>query len=337
MEKPDLDKIIVYAEHKKGHLDPSCAELVGKAKELSVKYDDNVVIGAVVLGYEISEVVKDLSQTGVDYIWYTDHPKLTRYNSEYYALALEEAVRFIAPELILIAATSQGSELAPTVGARLKTGVAAHCVDIVADDNGQIVNIVPALGGKFLTEIKIPDVRPMISTVKPSVFVKKDVPANSNVQTVRIESKALDSYESRIWFVAESVKEENEKPIEEANVILCAGMGIVDEENWRKLNELAARLKCAVGYTRPVIDLGVVNNDHNMIGTSGKTIRPQLYVGFGVSGASHHICGMKDSQIILCINSDENADIFRLSDYKVIADCGAILDAMLELTGGLNG
>ena len=123
---------------------------------------------------------------------------------------------------------------------------------------------------------------------------------------------------------------ETELPIEKADVLVCAGLGSAVTGNFEKVRDFARKLGASFCYTRPIADLGYMPNEHAMVGTSGKTVKPKLYIGFGVSGAAQHVCGMKDSGMIINVNNDEEADSFKISNYKVVSDCGAVLDELLK-------
>ncbi|MDO4305395.1 MAG: electron transfer flavoprotein subunit alpha/FixB family protein [Eubacteriales bacterium] len=197
--------------------------------------------------------------------------------------------------------------------------------------NGELVTIIPAFGGKLLGEILIPEKRPAMATVKPGVFSRYEISEAENVQMIDADTTFLNEYKSKITLVSIQKEEEQSDNIETAEVVICAGLGISSEENWEKAKALARILKGKLGYTRPTVDMGYAEDESAMIGTSGKMIHPKLYIGFGVSGATHHVCGMKDSKTIISINTDENAAIFDVSDYKLVGDCGMILDDLLKV------
>lgn len=327
----DCKDVWIFAEQKDGKINASFFELLSKGKELFESFEEKRNLVAIILGNENSSAVEELTKSGVDAVFSVEHDKLSDYHPDYFAKVLYELAVAKKPEMILIAATSIGSELAPTVAAKLKTGLAAHCADIGIGDHNEVVAIIPAFGGKMLGEILIPTARPIMATVKPGVFEKHVLAPAEDVIVIQPEVAFLDNMESAITFVGQQAVEVTDTPIEEAEVVVCVGLGISSQENWEKANELAHVLKGSICYTRPVVDLGYIDNENAMIGTSGKMIRPKLYIGFGVSGSAHHICGMKDSGLVININTNEKAEIFNTSNYKVIGDSGVLLDEMLKV------
>lgn len=322
-----MKQIWIFAEQTNGVVHSSYLELLSKAKEI---YPDEALT-AVILDAGGEEALAALKASGANAVLRASHEKLAAYHPEYYAVTLAKLAEEYKPDVIFAAATPIGSELAPTVAAKLETGLAAHCTDLCVDDNGGLVTIIPAFGGKLLGEILIPEKRPAMATVKPGVFGKKELPAVEDVAVTDADTTFLNDASSKIALLGVEVEEAEQGKIENAEIVVCAGLGISSQENWEKANELAVLLKGAIGYTRPVVDMGYIDHEKALIGTSGKMIHPKLYIGFGVSGATHHVCGMKDSNLVISVNSDEKAAIFDVSDYKLIGDSGTVLDELLGL------
>lgn len=323
-----MNNIWIFAEQNGGRLHPSCFELLGKARDI---YPD-AVLTAVLLDGGSAEALAALKASGADAVLHASHEKLADYQPESYAQTLAALAAQYGPDALFAAATPIGSELAPTVAARLRTGLAAHCTDLCAGEDGSLITIIPAFGGKLLGEILIPQCRPAMATVKPGVFPVRELPAAENVTVTEADVSFLDELAGRITLLG--IEEESggeQGKLEDAELVVCAGLGVGAQENWDKLNELAALLHGAVGYTRPIVDMGYIDHERALIGTSGKTIHPKVYLGFGVSGATHHVCGMKDSGLVISVNTDEKAAIFDVSDYKLIGDSGAVLDELLGL------
>ena len=322
---------MVYAEIKDCKVESSAYELFTKAKELFPGED--VKFAFVALGKGIDAAVAELKESGADVVYAMDDEKLAVYNVDYYSIGVMGAVKEFDPDILLMPASMLGEELAPTLGLKLKTGVAAHCVDLcIREEDGAYVQMVPAFGGKVIGEILIPNTRPQIASIKPGNFtaVKQEA---KDAEVVALDKAELAAFTSKIE-VVEVVEEKVEGlPIEKADIVVCGGYGTGSQENWNNIEKLAALFGGAPGCTRPVIDEGWMPNEKNMVGTSGKTIRPKVYIGTGISGATHHLCGMKDSGVIICINNDADAEIFGSANYKVVGDGNKIvaeLCAMLE-------
>lgn len=328
-----MKNIWIFAEQRGNALHASYFELLGKAREI---YPD-ARLAAVLLDGGCAETEAALAASGANAVLHAAHEKLAAYQPEYYAMTLAELAKKHRPDVLLVAATPIGSELAPTVAAKLETGLAAHCTDLCAGQDGGLVAIIPAFGGKLLGEIMIPEKRPAMASIKPGVFPAKRLPAEKDVSVTQADTAFLDAAPAKIRLLGIQEEQAAQGDLADAELVVCAGLGIGTQENWQKLNELAALLHGAVGYTRPVVDMGYVNNEQALIGTSGRTIHPKVYLGFGVSGATHHVCGMKDSGQVFSVNTDEKAPIFDVSDGKLIGDCGAVLDELLGLLRSGNG
>ena len=322
-----MDNIWIFAEQANGEVHSSFFELLSKARALFPQ----AALTAVVFGGDNARSVDVLQASGADAVLSAAHEKLADYRPACYAQTLVRLAGTEKPDVILAAATEIGSELAPTAAAGLNTGLAAHCADLCLGDKGELIALIPAFGGKLMGEILIPQARPFMATVKPGVFEKHSLPPAAEVRVTQADTGFLDSFQGKIEFLGAQAAEHRAASIEAAEVAVCAGLGISSRENWDKAGELARLLKGSLCYTRPVVDMGYTDSEDAMVGTSGKMIRPKLYIGFGVSGASHHVCGMKDSGTIISINTNEKAEIFNVSDYKLIGDSGAVLDELLEL------
>lgn len=250
---------------------------------------------------------------------------------------LQKAVDEEQPQVLLIGATTLGEEIAPALGIRLGTGVAAHCIDMFLRHDGELTFMIPAFGGRVIGEIMIPDVqpgKPAIASVKPDIFQETaDLCIDDDARFRMIELKSEEDSTRGFRVTGSKPRQVAATDLGKADLILCGGYGLGSEENWRLLEELAKALGGAAGCTRPVVDAGWGPDESSMIGTSGRSVRPKMYVGFGISGAAHHLCGIKDSDIIININKDKNADAFTASDYKCVFDAAQVLKALEEEIG----
>jgi len=321
--------IWIFAEHSKGKVLPVHNELMGKAKELAEGMGCGARVCSVIMGYNIKPMVEELKFSGADIIYAFEDQRLDNYNVDYYSQAFKSLIDTYKPDIVLIGATAMGSELAPTVAAKVKTGLAAHCIDLKLNQNREFIQVVPAFGGRVLGEIFTPNTRPQMASVKPGAFVRKNISPGCG-EIINISGEFLDCVNSGIKTVGVYKEEVKGIPVDEADVIICGGFGVGSKENWALLEELAGLLKGAVGCTRPALDEGYAESDESMIGTSGKSTRPKVYIGVGISGATHHICGMKDAGLIVSINKDKDARIFDVSDIKIVGDGKVILKALID-------
>lgn len=318
----------IFAEQNNGVIAPSFYEILSKLKAVYASAAEEPAYTAVLLsGDEVP--VQGLTQSGVDNVLFAADPALVGYNPVLCAAVLAEMAKALQPDVLLVAASAQGSEVGPAVSALLKTGLAAHCTELRLDEAEELHMIAPAFGGKLMGEYVIPTCRPVMASIKPGVFEREAQEARS-CKVTPFAPACLKGCAPGIELVESEPVIDNELPIEKAEVLVCAGLGSAVTGNFEKVRALAKKLGASFCYTRPIADLGYMPNEHAMVGTSGKTVKPKLYIGFGVSGAAQHVCGMKDAGMIIHVNNDENADCFKISNYKVVADCGSVLNELLE-------
>ncbi|MFZ5634002.1 MAG: electron transfer flavoprotein subunit alpha/FixB family protein [Bacillota bacterium] len=286
-------------------------------------------VRAVITGPGDMPGTEEMYRCGADEVMAVCHPLLEEHRTDLHAAVLADLIRERRPGTVLFGATAWGSEVAPAVAAKVKTGLAAHCADLWINDQGLLVQAVPAFGGKVLGEILCPRHRPQMASVRPGVF--RAEPVDPAAVGALLTIKAELPPDRELVKVLEVRRQElAEKPLEEAEVVVAGGWGVGSRENWQLLEELAELLGGAVGCTRPALDEGWTRGEHTMIGTSGKTVRPKVYLGFGISGATHHVVGMKDSGLVISVNTNPAAEIFQFSDVKVVADARGIALALIE-------
>jgi electron transfer flavoprotein alpha subunit len=321
-------KIWVYAEQKADGLASVVAELLGEAGRLAQRNDE---IGAVLIGNEVEGMAQEAISLGADRVYVAYDNNLKIYNNETYSRIFEYLVRREEPDIVLVGATSTGGDLAPTLAARLGTGLAAHCVELEINDDGNLVQIVPSFGGKVMAEILCPAHRPQMATIKPGVFEPSARKSIGSGEVVSVDvGEVLRNYQPQIEALEVHYRPPSGKPLEQAEVVVAGGWGIGCQEDWQLIEDLATVLDGAIGCTRPAVDEGWAAGEHMMIGTSGKTIKPKVYIGIGISGATHHLCGMKDAGTIISINKDSKATIFDVSDVKVVADFRKLVPLLIK-------
>ncbi len=225
------------------------------------------------------------------------------------------------PNIIFIGATFIGRDLGPRVAARLETGLTADCTSLDVDvESGDLLATRPAFGGNLMATIVCPDHRPQMATVRPGVFEK--LPLGENDATVENVEIKFNSNDIRTKIV-EIIKEHKDiVDISEANVLVAGGRGIGSEENFKMLKELAE--VGSIAASRAAVEKGWVDKDYQ-VGQTGKTVRPNIYVACGISGAIQHAAGMQDSDMIIAINKDANAPIMKIADYAIVGDVNKVV------------
>ncbi len=315
----------VFAEQRGGELHEVSLELLGKARELADQANQKVV--GILLGHDVNPLAQDLIHYGADAVLLADDMHLANYRLLPYALVLEQLIKTHQPEILLMGATALGVELAPRVAAKVRTGLSAHCIDLKLDSEGRLLQVVPGWGGGVIATISCPDHRPQMATVMPGTMkALSPVERTGEIRELEVKPPKGDMGPEVLEVKREKPKE---LPLEKADVVVAGGWGIGSEENWKLIEELASVLGGAVGATRPPVDEGWVE-EGQMIGQSGKTVRPTLYIGIGISGVMHHVVGMDQSRHIITINSDPNAEIFETSDVIVVEDFGKIVPKLIE-------
>lgn len=321
-------QIWIYAELSDNKPVNVYYELLGKARSLADDMGD-ASVAAVVLGNGIEDAVTSVKESGAEAVYVIDHKRLQHYNVQGYAAAFVKLVENYNPYMVLIGATAAGAELAPTVAGKLRTGLAAHAVDIRLSKDKERVNfMIPAFGGRVISEIYIPEARPMMGSVRTGIIEAVEVPACNHVEVINENGEFL----SNVPVMEELVEFEPSKPagkdIVGAEIVVAAGRGVT-QSAWEKLNTFAYKLGAPIGWSRSLVDTGIVPDESQMIGTSGKSIKPKVFIGFGISGAAHFVGGMNKSKTVISVNKDENAHMFEASDYGIVGDADTILSGLL--------
>jgi len=314
----------VFVEQRGGVLHNVGLELIGKARELADA--SGGMVSVFLLGRDISAFSDDMIAMGADTVLMADSPFLEPYRLLSYTSVLAHACKTYDPDILLFGATRMGIELAPRLAARLETGLSAHCIDLRLDSKGRLLQVVPGWGGGVVATILCPNHRPQMATVMPGVM-KRLSPTKRSGECIMLPVKE-DHHTSGPKVLEVHIEEPKEMPLEVADVVVAGGWG-VGEKGWALLEDLATLLCGAVGATRPPVDEGWVSEDR-MIGQSGKTVKPRLYIGVGISGMSHHVVGMDESDCIVAVNTDPKAAIFDVSDVAVVGDYSEILPPLME-------
>ncbi|WP_066796803.1 electron transfer flavoprotein subunit alpha/FixB family protein [Caldivirga sp. MU80] len=334
-EWPQVDKneyrgIWVYVEHQNGVIKDGSLQLIGKARELASKV--NVGVTAVMVGHKLGDLVKEPIYYGADRVVYVDDEALAVYMPHVYASVIVNLVNKYKPEVVLFAATKRGRELAPYVANTLRTGITADCTDLDIDVKTRDLDQVrPTYGGNILAHIRTPTRRPQLASVRPNVFPTPPRDTSRKGEVIREVINNLPKPNGSLISIKPVTKGDSDlPPVEKADIVVAAGRGVGGPEGVKLLVELAKAIGGTVGGTKKVTDAGWLPVDRQ-IGQTGKTVRPTLYIGVGVSGAIQHIFGMKESKIIVAINSDPNAPIFEYADYGIVGDYRQVIQALLEL------
>lgn len=321
MNKADFNGVWVFAEQREGQLQKVSLELLGEGRKIADKLGSKLT--ALLIGNKVQNLVEDLSRHGADEVLVVDAPELEHYTTDGYTKAICELANDKKPNIIFIGATFIGRDLGPRVAARLETGLTADCTSLDVDvESGDLLATRPAFGGNLMATIVCPDHRPQMATVRPGVFEK--LPLGENDATVENVEVKFNSNDIRTKIV-EIIKEHKDiVDISEANVLVAGGRGIGSEENFKMLKELAEVMNGSIAASRAAVEKGWVDKDYQ-VGQTGKTVRPNIYVACGISGAIQHAAGMQDSDMIIAINKDANAPIMKIADYAIVGDVNKVV------------
>ncbi|MGI6108308.1 MAG: electron transfer flavoprotein subunit alpha/FixB family protein [Eubacteriaceae bacterium] len=329
MSNADYKGVMIYAEQVDGKITPVSYELIGKAKELAKDLDTDVT--AVLLGSDVGTLPEKLEMRGADRVIVVDNSALDQYKTEPYVHALTTVINKYKPEVVLVGATAIGRDLAPRVSARVHTGLTADCtkLEINPEDKGLMMTR-PAFGGNIMATILCPNNRPQMSTVRPGVMQKlpRNPELKGHAQIIFEDINDFDKHDNtEILEVVKTIQEKMD--IQDAKVLISGGRGMQSPENFKILQDLADVLGGTVSSSRAAVDAGWVEKDRQ-VGQTGKTVRPNLYVAVGISGAIQHLAGMEDSDFIVAINKDDTAPIFSVADVGIVGDGLKIVPLLTE-------
>ncbi len=325
--------ILVFGEQRKGIISPVVYELLGKGRELANQLKET--LECVVLGYNMRKQAEDLASYSVDNIYLYDSPVLEEFRDDPYTQLLVNLVHEVKPNVFLLGATSVGRSLAPRVATALKTGLTADCTGLDIDSEGRLLQTRPAFGGNVMATILCPNNRPQMATVRYKVMkrAEKTQGYESRVILKNFDEKSL---KDRIIIKKTIEPQMKEESITEAEIIVSGGKGLGNPEGFKLIQELANVLGGAVGASRVTVDEGWIDYLHQ-VGLSGKTVRPKLYIACGISGAVQHLAGMQTSDIIVAINKDPSAPIFKVADYSIIGDIYTVVPEIIRVVKELKG
>ena len=323
------NNIWVWIEQRNGKLMDVSLQTLGKGIELAENLAGKVA--AVLIGDNVENLAKEIIGYGADNVYLVSDTSLKLYQSRAYTRIISELIALHKPDIMLMGASNIGVDLAPAVAARVKTGLTAHCSDLqieTIDGKQQLVATIPGFSGGMIVKIAWNDIKPWMATVSSGVAEKPGFDENKQGSVIKVDYEAMDE-DLQIQTVEMIEKEPASMPVEGAAVVVSAGKGVKSKEEFKLIQDLAEALGAAVGGTRPARDAEWVTND-NLIGSSGKTISPKLFISIGASGAAHYTTGFMKAKYIIALDKDSSAPIFDMCDLGIQADLNEILPRLLE-------
>lgn len=324
--------VFVFAEQRDRKVQKVAFELVGKGKQLAK--DLNTTVTAVLLGKDMADEAKRLCYAGADNVIYVNDDMLDVYMTEPYVYTMHKIIMDKKPEIVIYGATAIGRDMAPRISARVHTGLTADCTGLAVeadDQDPKKLNLMmtrPAFGGNLMATIACPNNRPQMATVRPGVM---QAAKYSEQNPVNIEEYKIDIPKEcknvEILDVTKIIQQRMN--IEDAKVLVSGGRGMHGPENYPMIEELADLLGGTISASRAAVDAGWVPKDRQ-VGQTGKTVRPNLYIACGISGAIQHLAGMEESDFIIAINKDETAPIFDVADVGIVGDIFKVVPMLIE-------
>lgn len=326
MDKAQYKNVYVFCEQREGKLQNVALELLGEAHKLAA--DLNQEVYAILLGHDIKGLSKDLIAHGADKVLVVDDKCLETYTTEPYAQAIYQIITDYKPSIVLIGATTIGRDLGPRLSARVTTGLTADCTKLEISEEKELLSTRPAFGGNLMATIICPDHRPQMSTVRPGVMKAMDRDDNRKGEVIEVKVR-FDESKFKVK-VIKTVKSEGKLvDISEAKILVSGGRGVGSKEGFEMLGELAKVLKGEVSSSRACVDAGIIGHERQ-VGQTGKTVRPNLYLACGISGAIQHLAGMEESELIIAINKDKYAPIMSVADLGIVGDVNKIIPLLTE-------
>jgi len=315
--------IFVWVEQFENEAVGASWEAVGAARGLANESGAEVV-ACLIGGDGVEGLTEEAFGYGADRVLLGSDATLVDFRVEPYAALMAEAVKQGEPETVLVAATFRGRELGPALATRLETGCIADCTDLAYED-GELMATRPIYAGKLMSKCMIPERRPRVLTTRVRAFAKPEPEEGRDGAVVELDPVLPEeAIKTKVIGFEES---EGGVSLADASIIVSGGRGVAGPEGYRPLQELADVLNAALGASRAAVDAGWIPYEHQ-VGQTGKTVSPDLYVACGISGAIQHLAGMRTSKVIVAINKDPEAPIFKMADYGVVADLFDIVPAL---------
>jgi electron transfer flavoprotein alpha subunit len=294
------------------------------ARKLAEKSGGQVV--AVVVGEGVSALADEVIHYGADQVIVVDAPVFKDFRLEAYGPTVTKLVSENSPGFFLMGASDKGRELAPFVAAKLGVGLAADCIDLDISE-GSLVAVRPVLAGNLVAKMTSGPARPQMATLRRRVFPAQEPDVDRTGEVT--QASAPVSEDQLATKVVGYEAAEGEVSLNDASIIVSGGRGVGGAEGFTPVKALADVLDGAMGASRAAVDAGWIPYKHQ-VGQTGKTVQPDLYIACGISGAIQHLAGMKTSKVIVAINKDPDAPIFKLAKYGIIGDLFKYVPALTE-------
>ena len=338
MNKNENNSVYVYCELEGKQIEEVSFELLTKGRKLANEL--GVKLEAVVAGSGIKgEVETQILPYGVDVLHVFDAPCFSPYTTRPHTAILVKLFEREQPQICLMGATSIGRDLGPRVSSSLTSGLTADCTALEIGNfedkknkktyENLLYQIRPAFGGNIVATIINPDNRPQMATVRSGVMKAEVLDAAYKGEVIYEDADAFVAAEDKLVEVIHRQVEKAQNNLKGAPIVVAGGYGVGSKENFDLLRKLANELHGEVGASRAAVDAGFANHEEQ-IGQTGVTVRPKVYIACGISGAIQHVAGMKESGILISINTDPNAPINDIADYVITGSVEEVVPKMIQ-------
>jgi electron transfer flavoprotein alpha subunit len=318
-----MSSVLVFAEQRNGKLRKVAGECVSEGRRLADATSKSLAV--VVIGDKVEGLASELNGFGADLVLTVSEEKLALYASLAYTRAMAAAVEAASATVVMFPASAMGKDLAPRLAARLGAGLAADCLSI-RSDGGKVSAVRPVYSGKAMATVTFQGESPAILSLRPNVFSAAQAGGKGESRVLDV---TFDETDFAVRTVEVKLPETSELDVAEADVVVAGGRAMNGAENFSYIRNLADALGGAVGASRAAVDAGWIDHRYQ-VGQTGKVVSPKLYIACGISGAIQHLAGMSSSKIIVAINKDGDAPIFKIADYGIVGDLYKVIPALVE-------
>lgn len=319
-------EIFVMMEQKEGVIEEPSFSLLSEGKGLGEKLGSVHLLSAIVMGDGIRDLEKELGSYGADRVYYFENPLLKRYHPDFYLNLLSDLVREKNPDFFIFGATSLGNDLAPRLAARLRVGLVTHCVNLDVAQNR--FEVTKTISDQFLHQkLVFNHCGPKMLTFSLPALMRGEPEFQKKAEVIQIHPQ-IGHNQGRVRFIDWIKADPKTIGLEEADIIICGGRG-VGKNSFDIVYQLADALKGSVGGTRPVIDWGILPYERQ-IGQTGVEVSPTLLMALGISGANEFTVGIEGAKMVIVINIDRKARIFKFADLGIVGDLHQVIPLVID-------
>jgi electron transfer flavoprotein alpha subunit len=320
----------IIGEQNFGQVSDVAVELLGEGRKLADSLDTDLTL--VIAGHDMKDEAERMKYYGADKVLYVNHELLEKYTTESYTKVFADLIKERKPEVVLVGATTFGRDFGPRIAGRVGTGLTADCTKLEIDESdSKLLQTRPAFGGNLMATIICPRNRPQMATVRPGVM-NRALYSEDKLAVFEEINPELSNNDILVK-IMEVVKAEKEHvSLIDAKIVVSGGRGLGNSEGFELLKDLADKLGGEVGASRGAVDNGWADHSRQ-VGQTGTTVRPTVYFACGISGAIQHLAGMSDSDVIVAINKNPDAPIFKVAHYGIVGDLFKVIP---EIINGLD-